>query len=144
MIEYASGDPQQPAPKLYVPVSEAHLVSKYVGAGKARPSLNTLGGARWAKAKAQAEHAVRDLAAEMGVASHLIDDARSLQPHWFDHVRSVGITAGASAPEHLVQDVVTAIAILRSTVVETLSGTQENTRFKLPPEVTGENLLRIA
>ena len=46
-------------------MSEAHLVSKYVGAGKARPQLNTIGGTRWAKAKAQAEHAVRDLAAEM-------------------------------------------------------------------------------
>ena len=64
-IEYASSDPSQPPPKLYVPVSEAHLVSKYVGAGKARPQLNTLGGARWAKTKAQAENAVRDLAAEM-------------------------------------------------------------------------------
>jgi transcription-repair coupling factor (superfamily II helicase) len=65
VIEYAAGDPSQPAPKLYVPVSEAHLVSKYVGAGKARPQLNTLGGTRWAKTKAQAETAVRDLAAEM-------------------------------------------------------------------------------
>ena len=64
-IEYASNDPAQPAPKLYVPVSEAHLVSKYVGAGKARPALNALGGGRWAKTKAQAENAVRDLAAEM-------------------------------------------------------------------------------
>lgn len=65
VIEYAASDPQQPAPKLYVPVSEAHLVSKYVGAGKARPQLNTLGGTRWTKTKAQAENAVRDLAAEM-------------------------------------------------------------------------------
>ena len=65
VIEYAANDPAQPAPKLYVPVSEAHLVSKYVGTGKARPTLNTLGGARWAKAKAHAENAVRDLAAEM-------------------------------------------------------------------------------
>jgi transcription-repair coupling factor (superfamily II helicase) len=65
VIEYAASDPAQPAPKLYVPVSEAHLVSKYVGAGKARPQLNTLGGTRWAKTKAQAENAVRDLAAEM-------------------------------------------------------------------------------
>jgi transcription-repair coupling factor (superfamily II helicase) len=46
-------------------VSESHLVSKYVGAGKARPPLNTLGGTRWAKTKEQAESAVRDLAAEM-------------------------------------------------------------------------------
>ncbi len=65
VIEYASGDPAQQPPKLYVPVSEAHLVGKYVGAGKARPQLNTLGGTRWAKTKAQAEIAVRDLAGEM-------------------------------------------------------------------------------
>jgi transcription-repair coupling factor (superfamily II helicase) len=64
VIEYAASDPEQPAPRLYVPVSEAHLVSKYVGAGKARPPLNTLGGGRWQKTKEHAEHAVRDLAAE--------------------------------------------------------------------------------
>ncbi len=65
VIEYAASDPDQPSPKLYVPVSEAHLVGKYVGAGKARPALNTLGGKRWAKAKEQAERAVRDFAAEL-------------------------------------------------------------------------------
>ncbi len=54
-------------PNLYVPVTEAHLVSKYVGAGKARPPLNTLGGTRWNKAKEQAEKAVRDVAAELAV-----------------------------------------------------------------------------
>jgi transcription-repair coupling factor (superfamily II helicase) len=64
VIEYAASDPDQPAPRLYVPVSEAHLVGKYVGAGKARPPLNTLGGGRWQKTKEHAEHAVRDLAAE--------------------------------------------------------------------------------
>ena len=65
VIEYAAGDPLQPAPKLYVPVSQSHLVSKYVGAGRARPPLNALGGTRWAKTKAQAQVAVRDLAGEM-------------------------------------------------------------------------------
>jgi len=65
VLEYApAGDAVEP-PKLYVPVSEAHLVSKYVGAGKAHPPLNTLGGTRWAKAKEQTEKAVRDIAAEM-------------------------------------------------------------------------------
>src|SRR5262249_1747878 len=53
------------APRLYVPVNEAHLVSKYVGAGKVRPPLDTLGGTRWSKTKAQAERAVRDLAGEL-------------------------------------------------------------------------------
>jgi len=65
VIEYAPNDPAQPPPKLYVPITEAHLVSKYVGTGKARPPLNNLGGTRWAKAKAQAEHAVRDVASEL-------------------------------------------------------------------------------
>ncbi|HXF11121.1 MAG TPA: DEAD/DEAH box helicase, partial [Desulfuromonadaceae bacterium] len=65
VIEYAAANPTDDPPKLYVPVSEAHLVSKYVGAGKANPPLNTLGGTRWAKAKEQAERAVRDVAAEL-------------------------------------------------------------------------------
>lgn len=65
VIEYAPADDGQVAPKLYVPVSEAHLVSKYVGAGKVNPPLNQLGGTRWAKAKETAEKAVRDVAAEL-------------------------------------------------------------------------------
>ena len=65
IIEYAPRNPGDEPPKLYVPVTEAHLVSKYVGVGKARPPLNPLGGTRWNKAKAQAERAVRDVAAEL-------------------------------------------------------------------------------
>jgi transcription-repair coupling factor (superfamily II helicase) len=76
VIEYAASDPAQPPPKLYVPVTEAHLVSKYVGTGKARPPLNTLGGNRWAKAKEQAERAVRDIASELLA----IQAARESQP----------------------------------------------------------------
>ncbi len=76
VIEYGSRDPGQPPPKLYVPITEAHLVSKYVGAGKARPPLHQLGGARWAKAKDEAQRAVRDLAGEM----LRIQAARDSQP----------------------------------------------------------------
>jgi transcription-repair coupling factor (superfamily II helicase) len=65
VIEYAQSDTDVEPPKLFVPVSEAHLVSKYVGAGKANPPLHTLGGTRWHKAKEQTEAAVRDVAAEM-------------------------------------------------------------------------------
>jgi transcription-repair coupling factor (superfamily II helicase) len=65
VIEYAAANFDEQPPKLYVPLSESHLVSKYVGAGKARPSLNTLTGQRWAKTRALAEHAVRDIAADM-------------------------------------------------------------------------------
>ncbi len=64
-IEFAPTDAANEPPKLYVPVSESHLISKYVGAGKLRPPLNTLTGTRWRKAVEQTETAVRDVAAEM-------------------------------------------------------------------------------
>jgi len=76
VVEYAASDPSQLPPKLYVPVTEAHLVSKYVGVGKVRPPLNTLGGTRWKKAKEQAERAVRDVASEL----LRIQAARASQP----------------------------------------------------------------
>jgi transcription-repair coupling factor (superfamily II helicase) len=65
VIEYAPANSGDEAPKLYVPVTEAHLVSKYVGVGRAHPPLNTLGGTRWNKAKEQTERAVRDVASEL-------------------------------------------------------------------------------
>ena len=64
-IEYAPSSPGGEAPRIYVPLAEAHLVSKYVGAGKARPQLSTLSGTRWTKAKEQAHKAVRDLASQL-------------------------------------------------------------------------------
>ena len=76
VIEYAPSDPTNEPPKLYVPVTEAHLVSKYVGAGKMRPPLNTLSGTRWRKAVEQTENAVRDVAAEL----LRIQAARESQP----------------------------------------------------------------
>ena len=76
VIEYAPANPGDEPPKLYVPVTESHLVSKYIGAGKAHPPLNTLGGTRWKKAKEQAERAVRDVAAEL----LQIQAARETQP----------------------------------------------------------------
>lgn len=51
--------------KLYIPVSQAHLLSRYIGAGRLRPEPHRLGGARWAKEKEAAERAVHDLAAQL-------------------------------------------------------------------------------
>lgn len=76
VIEYASAVPGGEPPKLYVPVTEAHLVSKYIGAGRARPPLSVLGGKRWARTKAAAARAVRDIAAELLA----IQAARESQP----------------------------------------------------------------
>ncbi|MGE3714563.1 MAG: 4-hydroxy-3-methylbut-2-enyl diphosphate reductase [Alphaproteobacteria bacterium] len=87
---------------------------------------------------------LRDLSQEMGVTAHLIDDAGSLRPEWFDAINTLGITAGASAPEKLVQDIVAAIGTLRHVQITTLQVMVENTRFKLPAEVTGERMLKHA
>ena len=65
VLEYAPSDTDREPPRLYVPITESHLISKYVGAGKMRPPLNTLGGKRWEKTKQQAERAVRDVAADL-------------------------------------------------------------------------------
>ena len=79
---------------------------------------------------------LRELAGEMGVRSYLIADATALDPAWLDDAESVGVTAGASAPEHLVQQLVDRLRDLGATEVEVLSGVEENVRFKMPPELT--------
>ncbi len=71
----------------------------------------------------------------MGTPSYLIDDASMLQPRWLTGVRSVGVTAGASAPEILVQEVIDSLGRHGRAQVETLPGVQENTQFKLPRQL---------
>jgi len=79
---------------------------------------------------------LRDLGAEMGVPSYLIADVLSLEPQWLDGVANVGITAGASAPEELVQGVITKLGDFGEVEVEPLISTEENIVFKLPREIT--------
>jgi 4-hydroxy-3-methylbut-2-enyl diphosphate reductase len=71
----------------------------------------------------------------MGVRSYLIADATALEPAWLVGAESVGVTAGASAPEHLVEQLVQRLRDLGATEVEVLSGVEENVRFKMPPEL---------
>jgi len=81
---------------------------------------------------------LRDLGEEMGITSYLIATAKDVQPQWLNGIDSVGITAGASAPEHLVQGVVEALqALCPAAKIETIDGTPENVHFKLPPELSG-------
>ncbi len=81
---------------------------------------------------------LRDLGEEMGIRSYLIPDADALQEEWLHNTISVGITAGASAPEHLVQGVISQLLRWRKCRVETLVSATEKTHFKLPPEVLDE------
>ena len=78
---------------------------------------------------------LREIGAELNVPSYLIDDATALDPAWLQGKSRVGITAGASAPEALVEEVVERLRELGTCTVTTLSGLIENVRFKLPPEV---------
>jgi 4-hydroxy-3-methylbut-2-enyl diphosphate reductase len=78
---------------------------------------------------------LRELAGEMGIRGYLIADASSLDPAWVKGVNAVGVTAGASAPEVLVTEVVERLKELGATEVEILAGVEENVRFKMPPEL---------
>lgn len=78
---------------------------------------------------------LRDLGEEIGTESYLINDATELNPDWLDGVQTVGLSAGASAPEHLVQGVIDAISMIRPVEVKLAEGKEETTRFKLPKEV---------
>ena len=76
---------------------------------------------------------LREIGVEMGRTAYLVEDGDGIDPAWLDGVDTVGLTAGASAPEELVQSVVRALAALRPITVETLDGIEEKLQFRLPP-----------
>jgi 4-hydroxy-3-methylbut-2-en-1-yl diphosphate reductase len=78
---------------------------------------------------------LREIAASTGAPSYLIDSAESLDPEWLKGARGVGITAGASAPELLVQQLIRKLEDRFRVEVETLDGIAENVHFRLPPEL---------
>jgi 4-hydroxy-3-methylbut-2-enyl diphosphate reductase len=78
---------------------------------------------------------LREIGEELGKPSYLIEDARALDTSWLKGVQAVGVTAGASAPEQLVEDVVEALRQLAPVELEVLPGIDENVRFRMPPEL---------
>ena len=78
---------------------------------------------------------LRDLSMEMGVPAHLIDDATAIDPAWLVGVRKLGLTAGASAPELLVERVIRFLETLRPVTVQPFDVVEENVYFNLPKEV---------
>lgn len=76
-----------------------------------------------------------ELASRMGVTAKLIDDADDIDPNWLENIKVIGITAGASAPEVLVQSVVNRLRELGVNSVEDLQGCEENTVFEVPREL---------
>ncbi|RUO30245.1 4-hydroxy-3-methylbut-2-enyl diphosphate reductase [Aliidiomarina soli] len=78
---------------------------------------------------------LRELAEKMGTPAYLIDDENSMQQDWFTNVRNVGVTAGASAPDILVHNVVKRLQLWGGGEVEERSGREENVTFSIPPEL---------
>ena len=78
---------------------------------------------------------LRELGERMGSTAFLIDNADEIKPSWFDGITKVGITAGASAPEVLVEAVVKRVQELGGDVPLELSGREENIVFHLPKEL---------
>ena len=79
---------------------------------------------------------LREIGQELGKPSYLIDDASALQPEWFSGVDTVGLTAGASAPEMLVQGVLEGLRRMRDVQVSLLPGVAEDVKFKFPAELS--------
>jgi 4-hydroxy-3-methylbut-2-enyl diphosphate reductase len=78
---------------------------------------------------------LREVAESAGARSYLIDDVSEIDPNWFEGVECVGVTAGASAPEHLVQDVVEYFKRLGVAEIEEVAVIEEKVTFVPPPEL---------
>jgi 4-hydroxy-3-methylbut-2-enyl diphosphate reductase len=81
---------------------------------------------------------LREIATEAGIPSYLIADGSELKADWIQDVRTVGITAGASAPEVVVEHVIEALRRFGPVEVSTLPGREENVQFRLPAELRVE------
>jgi 4-hydroxy-3-methylbut-2-enyl diphosphate reductase len=75
---------------------------------------------------------LQELAQRMGADSYMVDNAQELQPAWFEGKSRVGLTAGASAPEVLVQEVIARLRDIGAVSVRKMDGLLENTKYPLP------------
>lgn len=80
---------------------------------------------------------LRELAEKMGVPAFMVDNADDLLPEWFAAVDKIGVTAGASAPEVLVESVLTRIKEMGASSVSVLEGVEESVKFPLPKGLSG-------
>ncbi|HLO78403.1 MAG TPA: 4-hydroxy-3-methylbut-2-enyl diphosphate reductase [Magnetospirillum sp.] len=76
---------------------------------------------------------LREIAADCGARAHLIDDADGLDPEWLQGIGAMGVTAGASAPEHLVDELLARLEALTGGIdVHEIAGIEEKVAFRLP------------
>ena len=77
-----------------------------------------------------------EISQKAGVPAYLIDDAKDIQDHWLDSKKNIGLTAGASAPEILVEEVITKLKKFGANIVKESPGIKESVVFSLPRELT--------
>ena len=83
---------------------------------------------------------LKELSSKLGVESYFVDDPNQIQSEWFLGKKRVGVTAGASAPESLTQEIIAVVQKLGHTTVKTLPGIVESTVFSMPKGLDKKNL----
>ena len=86
---------------------------------------------------------LRELAEKMGVSAYMVDNADDVQVAWFADVQKIGVTAGASAPEVLVESVLNRIKELGASSVSVLEGVEESVKFPLPKGLSGLQSIEV-
>ena len=86
---------------------------------------------------------LRELAEKMGVSAYMVDNADDVQVAWFVNVQKIGVTAGASAPEVLVESVLNRIKELGANSVSILEGVEESVKFPLPKGLSGLQSIEV-
>jgi 4-hydroxy-3-methylbut-2-enyl diphosphate reductase len=85
---------------------------------------------------------LRELAERLGTPAYMVDRPEDLQESWFEGRSRVGLTAGASAPDVLVQQVIARLKALGAISVRRMQGVEEHVRFPLPKGLGGTGLDR--
>ena len=83
---------------------------------------------------------LREIGEAAGTPSYRLESAEALDLGWLEGIRTLGITAGASAPELLVQDLIRKLGEHFAVQLETRAGIEENVHFRLPPELTDQGV----
>jgi 4-hydroxy-3-methylbut-2-enyl diphosphate reductase len=87
---------------------------------------------------------LRELAQRLGTPAYMVDSATDLDPLWFDGRQRVGLTAGASAPDLLVQQVTQRLREMGATTIRTMDGVKEAVHFPLPRGLGDRSMAEVA
>jgi 4-hydroxy-3-methylbut-2-en-1-yl diphosphate reductase len=87
---------------------------------------------------------LRELAQRLGTASYMVDAADDLDAAWFENRHRVGLTAGASAPDILVQQVIQRLRELGATSIRRMQGVEETVHFPLPAGLGDKSMAGVA